>query len=284
MPYESIWQILGLPSPTKDAAEIRQAYTAKARQTNPEDDPQGFERLHNAYRSALNFANRQSSYTEEPDFLEVEEREREAKEEAHEKTTSPYDFSSLSSATSEQLEEIRNFKNTNRITSFEQVKMLDIASRVSIARELTKLYGKQALITGNTGLWYMYWDEPLVHFFEADPEFREWVLSQVSEQNHRDTVLSITSELAKLPAEHVWKLKEPKQPGKGLSRTGRNLIVSGVFVVASLIMSIVFNILDHTRKLNIYEMILISLACGIFYFIYSAVDDHIRQRKKAKGE
>lgn len=56
MPYESIWSILGLSSPTKDITEIKKAYAAKAKMTNPEDDPEGFEKLHNAYKSALTYA------------------------------------------------------------------------------------------------------------------------------------------------------------------------------------------------------------------------------------
>ena len=56
MPFESIWSILGLSAPTKDITEIKRAYAAKAKMTNPEDDPEGFERLHGAYKSALSYA------------------------------------------------------------------------------------------------------------------------------------------------------------------------------------------------------------------------------------
>ena len=46
------WSILGIES-TKDRRAIKRAYAVRLKETRPEDDPEGFQRLHNAYRFAL---------------------------------------------------------------------------------------------------------------------------------------------------------------------------------------------------------------------------------------
>lgn len=55
MPPMSIWGILGIEQ-TRDTAVIRRAYAAQATQCNPEDDPEGFLQLRQAYERAMSYA------------------------------------------------------------------------------------------------------------------------------------------------------------------------------------------------------------------------------------
>ena len=50
-----IWNILGL-EPTQDVSAIKRAYAQKTRDCHPEDDPEGFMRLREAYQAALDCA------------------------------------------------------------------------------------------------------------------------------------------------------------------------------------------------------------------------------------
>lgn len=51
----SIWKILGI-EPTTDKRAIRRAYAAKTRKIHPEDAPEEFQELHEAYQAALGYA------------------------------------------------------------------------------------------------------------------------------------------------------------------------------------------------------------------------------------
>lgn len=67
---ENIWKVLGL-APTNDQRAIRQAYARLSKDCHPEDDPEGFERLHNAYEEAMEYA-RKRPYTPPPEKEEEE--------------------------------------------------------------------------------------------------------------------------------------------------------------------------------------------------------------------
>jgi tetratricopeptide (TPR) repeat protein len=49
------WSVLGI-EPTKDISKIKKAYAQKLKIYHPEDDPQGFQRLREAYDSALQYS------------------------------------------------------------------------------------------------------------------------------------------------------------------------------------------------------------------------------------
>lgn len=55
MEVKQAFQILGT-EPVKDESCIRQAYRALLSDNNPEDNPEGFKRLRQAYEAALQYA------------------------------------------------------------------------------------------------------------------------------------------------------------------------------------------------------------------------------------
>ena len=62
----SCWNILGLPSDA-DTRTIKRQYAALLKKTRPDDDPEGFQRLREAYEEALNW----SEWQQEPDQTAV---------------------------------------------------------------------------------------------------------------------------------------------------------------------------------------------------------------------
>lgn len=72
MERQMIFRILGIQE-TKDENEIRNAYRTLLKSTNPEDDPEGFKRLREAYEGALQFARQpQEDEEEEKEKTEIE--------------------------------------------------------------------------------------------------------------------------------------------------------------------------------------------------------------------
>ena len=53
----NFWQTLGI-APTTDVTAIRHAYAEKTRTCHPEDDPEGFDKLHTAFSEAMQYARR----------------------------------------------------------------------------------------------------------------------------------------------------------------------------------------------------------------------------------
>ena len=66
MEEQRIFEVLGIGE-TKDAEEIRKAYRNKLLSVNPEDNPEGFRRLREAYESALARCRREEDPEEEED-------------------------------------------------------------------------------------------------------------------------------------------------------------------------------------------------------------------------
>ena len=65
------WNILGIP-PQTDLAAIRAAYAEKTRACHPEEDPEGFAALHEAYRAAMAQARQWRSRPTEAESAEPE--------------------------------------------------------------------------------------------------------------------------------------------------------------------------------------------------------------------
>lgn len=69
---EGFWSILGL-EPTKEVSAIRRAYAQQSRTCHPEEDPEGFLRLREAYQAALAYAENDAPAFELPEEADTDE-------------------------------------------------------------------------------------------------------------------------------------------------------------------------------------------------------------------
>ncbi len=77
--HQTIWEILGI-GPTREKRVIRHAYARKCRECHPEDHPEEFQLLHQAYEQALIYAEKKetgSPVSQRPDELLENAREEE---------------------------------------------------------------------------------------------------------------------------------------------------------------------------------------------------------------
>ena len=60
--YLAYYEILGLEAPPTDRKAVKRAYSKKLKVTRPDDDPDGFMRLRDAYDRALDILARQEAF------------------------------------------------------------------------------------------------------------------------------------------------------------------------------------------------------------------------------
>lgn len=111
MSHLNIWNELGI-SPTKNVREIKKAYAAKSKLVHPEEHPEEFQKLHDAYKAALDIANSNVSFS--PPAIKAEQTEQKIPEAVHapiKEEEHSLDFSKISkeNKTDEETEPEQNF-------------------------------------------------------------------------------------------------------------------------------------------------------------------------------
>ena len=86
--------VLGI-EPTTEKKTIKRAYAAKSREFHPEEHPEEFQRIHDAYEEALAWAERNAGREEEP---QIPEEPRRMEEESGEDRTVADDLSDCTDA------------------------------------------------------------------------------------------------------------------------------------------------------------------------------------------
>ena len=159
------WEVLGI-EPTDDKTAIKRAYTKLARKTNPEDDPEGYSRLHDAYRAALDYATGRIVSVIEPDISTEEKK-------------SAFDFTSVNDkdqASSLDPTELKNFIHEYKIAtktfSYEEIFNRPPKELHDLAVRLFGMYSTLAVKTNDPGIWNDFFNEPLINSIMDDTEFR----------------------------------------------------------------------------------------------------------------
>lgn len=221
----NIWKILGI-KPTGDIVAIKRAYSSLAHKINPEDEPEKFRELHEAYRAALQSAKNQglfiadfqpeaeaggssdiSGNTSEdsseivfPDLEEIKATQPEIirtsaavqDQEIEETDDNTFDFSSLApeeiqdNTINNIIDDIVDFRERNKLTSVSEVKDITEMIQLHLARVLFGKYHALAQFTGDQNVWLSFLDEPLIKSCNTNSSFREWLKNQFDEDTLKE--------------------------------------------------------------------------------------------------
>ena len=165
---QSCWEILGIER-TNDKLEIRKAYTKLAHTISPEEDPEGFQRIHNAFKEALRYAGSGEFPIDIPQADIPSDKPGEAEPEKEEVPVLPYDFSSvinpdadLPSDVKYWTELIASFKNDIGIETPEDVLRWKPGTMLQRSEMLFSLYKNLNACSHDKATWDTFFDEPLI--------------------------------------------------------------------------------------------------------------------------
>ena len=261
------WEVLGI-EPTKDKTAIKRAYTKLARETNPEDDPEGYSRLHDAYRAALDYATGRIVSVIEPDISTAEKK-------------SAFDFTSVNDkdqASSLDPTELKNFIHEYKIAtktfSYEEIFNRPPKELHDLAVRLFGMYSTLAVKADDPGVWDDFFSEPLINTVMNDTEFRYHMETFFPEGNiNRFVITGFIDNYEQSVESHIQeearkKEDEKEQKKKEHANDWRALALgSGVIGLILLFAEFYFGLLNQYQFMSIGCTICgFGLCCGSRYF------------------
>ena len=247
---ETCWQILGI-APTTDINVIKEAYSVLAKKNNPEDDPEGFRKIHDAYKSAMDYARGRASAMPEI-FGDDDEDEEEL----------PEIFAYNGSAV---IDDITEFKKLNKLDSLRSVTVLQPHSRLSFISELQRLYLKLYELEKTEEVWQEFLKEPIVKplLFYRD------VRSQITTQalgTSKSILEGLLIEYEGYADLFIKPVKEPKQRQLKTFNKKHTFITGGVLIIAGIFFFLFYCLLE----LDFFPTLFMGIALlvlGLFFII-----------------
>ena len=157
------WSVLGI-EPTDDIRAIKRAYSALAHKISPEDEPEKFRKIHDAYKNAL-------FYAEHKKDLLIDEADTNPREASETEPDTGFDFSSLDldsikseSAADAIIDDIVAFRDDNRLTSKEAVHDLPHDLAMHLSEKMFYMYEALADAANDSEVWDSFMEEPLIKY------------------------------------------------------------------------------------------------------------------------
>ena len=197
--FKGVWEVLGIDR-TKDRLTIKRAYAALAKKTHPEEDPEGFQKLHNAYKGALIYASipAAQAVSSAPVATPEEKKEeqvaedvgsdlsfadnKEVPEEKKEEPAEEDDGLDFSFVDKEELsmprmieDAIVSFKANNGIDSLTSLKRLQNGNRKRLTEILFSQYCNLAVASKDVSVWDIFFQEKIVQWYLPDEAFRRFL-------------------------------------------------------------------------------------------------------------
>ena len=158
------WKILNI-DPTSDVILIKRAYTSLAHNISPEDDPDKYRELHDAYKEALFLAKNINA----DDNQNLELNQEQDSETNPAEDNSIFDFSEIEQDYLPEnnlaeiiIEDIISFRQSNNLDTKDGVKRLPLRMKDRLSMTLFYMYLKLAEVTDDLTIWESFFDEPLI--------------------------------------------------------------------------------------------------------------------------
>ncbi len=225
----NIWKELGI-EPTDDVALIKRAYTSLAHKMNPEDDPEEFSKLHEAYKTAIAYARSSDKYFENT---------------ADSSATDINNETVRNGSIEDSLiEDIVFFRTSNKLTSLPEMSSIPHRIKLDLATEMIMKYKALADATGDTGVWYTFFDEPLIGYCEKLRGFQDWLCSFFSRSSPYYVIVnSIIEERKRVRGETEPKIipDDPKAVRKEHNKAVILFVAGLLLIIVPLIVLIVIS-------------------------------------------
>ena len=254
------WDILGI-EPTKDKTVIKQAFSKLAHETNPEDDPDGYAKLHDAYKAALKYASGKIIVISGQTPFNTSKR-------------SQFDFTSVKDDTSsyvmnvEEIEnEIRNLKLNNNVNSYEELFARPVSELYGVTVNLFKLYAALAIKTDNMMVWNRFFNEPLITIVVEDADMRSFMADYFPEGDvNRTTIKGFADNYENVRAEKIVHQRQAESKEKDLRRrAGKWTCLSIIFTLLAIILVVI------AYALHFPNPVPLALGCMPMTFVLSCL-------------
>ena len=189
------WSVLGI-EPTDDIRAIKRAYAALAHKISPEDEPEKFRKIHDAYKNALFYAEHKKDLLidEDDDISEIrktgksDESGKSGVSGIIDEPGTGFDFSSLDldsikseSAADAIIDDIVAFREDNRLTSKEAVHDLPHDLAMHLSEKMFYMYEALADAANDSEVWDSFMEEPLIKYSLNFSLFRKWIIENLEE-------------------------------------------------------------------------------------------------------
>ena len=265
----SFWQILGI-EPTKDVTAVKRAYAARSREVHPEDSPEEFRLLHEAYLAALAYARQTDTEEPEPTFAPAPVIEAPVAEAPEEKT--PGYRNIVCSAELEEAQAV-NTAVENALSRLEEL----IAARGSVDDYVAALGTPVTLGTRQTRVCFLAaFAAALGDFIQARKEFPDKLYEAVT------LVYEFSPRLAPSPAQDLQSLYNVLRGRKRLmTRKERRLEkLSSIFIFTPFF----FILCLFALKSSLEDAIFLPfIACIVTIIVAACIIGEKQKKPRAPG-
>ena len=199
---DNIWETLNI-EPTRDKAAIKRAYTLLARRFNPEDEPEKFQELHEAYKQALFLADHtgiEIHRLDEPEDTQQAKPSEDDGNAAFDFSTVEEDYLPDNNLAETIIEDIISLRESNCLNSRAELELLSHPMKEALSMRMLTMYRFLALTTNDITVWDSFFNEPLIKYCMDFEAFRYTVLEQLEDNPpHQEAVQKIMSEFEEAP-------------------------------------------------------------------------------------